>query len=103
MEHNKMPLIEKIIFGARYILVIFAIGLLLALIPYGIGFLIELYMYCKECYSMTIENRTLGILDLADSMMVGNVIYLLAAGSFSVFGIRACVKTLMTQYFLNTL
>jgi len=80
-----MSLLDRLIFNLRFVLVIFATGLLIALFPYAASFIMELYEYCIHCNRMTPEEKTLGILGLADTMMVANIIYLLGTGSFSTF------------------
>lgn len=78
-------MLHRIIFDIRYILALYIIGLLLALIPNAIIFVRDLFHYFAGSIDMTAEERTMSLFDMADTMMVAVFIVFLSQGSFYIF------------------
>lgn len=78
-------IIQKILFGSKWILVIFYFGLIVAQIIYCIKFCQETIHLIANFNEMNESNVMLGVLTLVDITMIGNLIKMIITGSYQTF------------------
>lgn len=77
--------LENILFNSRWLLAIPYLGLCLGLLVYIFNFIEEIYEMIRHIGHMTTETCMLSMLSLVDMAMVGNLIIMVAIGSYSIF------------------
>ena len=83
---------EDFLFGGRWILAPMYFGLTIALALYAVKFSIELIELCRHFLTLTEPQLLVGILDLVDISMIGNLVFFVIIGSYSIFVRRVRVK-----------
>jgi len=76
---------EKIIFESRWTLAPLYAGLLIAMVVYFFKFVEILFHMVVHMYSTETEQVMLDLLGLVDITMVGNLVYMVMVGGYSIF------------------
>jgi uncharacterized protein (TIGR00645 family) len=76
---------EKIVFGSRWLLYPFNLGLILALGIYVLRFAVDDYRFLRYSFSASLEDVVVMLLGLVDSYMVANLLIMIIQGSYQIF------------------
>lgn len=77
--------IETILFGSRWILVVFYLGLIVAMGIYALFFVREIVHLVLHHGTLTRESMLMSILELVDITMIGNLVKMIITGSYTSF------------------
>lgn len=88
-----MTAINRLILASRFILVLFYIGLGVALCAYGVRFLLKLHKYFAELFTMSDGESLLGLLYLLDSALVAGLVMMIAIASYDNMVARLAEKS----------
>lgn len=77
--------IERILFGAKWILILFYLGLIVAMVYYAVFFLKEIGHLVQHFGVMNKDAILMSILELVDITMIANLIKMIITGSYSSF------------------
>lgn len=84
--------VEHLVFGGRWMLAPMYLGLVVAISLYTYRFVLALYSLCLALPTIQEEALMLGVLNLVDITMVGNLIVMIMIGGWHIF-----VRTLNYQ------
>lgn len=76
---------EHFIYGGRWVIAPMYVGLLISLVLYTYKFLAQLWIMCRDINHTADAQLVLAALGLIDATMVGNLIYTIMVGSYSIF------------------
>lgn len=76
---------ESFIYGGRWLLAPMYVGLVVAMALYSYRFCVELVYLCAEFSGLTESTLMLGVLNLLDTVMTGNLLVFVLIGSYSIF------------------
>lgn len=76
---------EKVVFGSRWLLYPFNLGLILALGVYVGRFAIDDYRFLRYSFHGSLEDVVVMLLGLVDSYMVANLLIMIIQGSYQIF------------------
>lgn len=76
------PMIDKAILASRYILVVFYVGLGLALLVYAARFLMKLWAYAAGLFTADDTDHLIQLLHLLDSALVAALVVMVALSSY---------------------
>ena len=85
MANKAESILEKIIFGSRWLQAPLYAGLILGGILYAYKFIVELVHMCASINEITETVLMLGLLTLVDITMVANLIIMVIIGGYSTF------------------
>ncbi len=77
--------IERIIMGSRWILVVFYIGLTVSLALYGISFLLKLWKFVTQIDHLDETDAILNILGLIDASLVASLVVMVIISGYENF------------------
>lgn len=77
--------IETVLFGSRWVLVVFYVGLIVAMCVYALFFLKELAHMVLHQGGFTKESMLMSVLELVDITMIGNLVKMIITGSYTSF------------------
>lgn len=77
--------IENIIFGSRWLLIPFYLGLIVVMTIYTLVYVKEIFHLVTEIGDITKENVMLMILELVDIVMIANLVKMIITGSYNSF------------------
>ncbi|ESQ93791.1 TIGR00645 family protein [Asticcacaulis benevestitus] len=83
--HKLEYLIERVILGSRWLLVIFILGLAAALAVYGISFCVKLYTIALHTFDYDPNEMILAMLALIDAALVASLIVMVMISSYENF------------------
>lgn len=72
--------IETVLFGSRWVLVVFYVGLIVAMCVYALFFLKELAHMVLHQGGFTKESMLMSVLELVDITMIGNLVKMIITG-----------------------
>jgi uncharacterized protein (TIGR00645 family) len=78
-------LIENILFGSRWLLTFFFLGLIAGLLCYALVYAKGIYHLVTEANELTREMIMLEVLELVDMVMIANLIKMIITGSYNSF------------------
>jgi uncharacterized protein (TIGR00645 family) len=74
---------DRAVLASRYILVIFYLGLAVALAAYGVRFLVKVWKFTQDTLTSTSDSQMLlGLLYLVDSALVASLVAMVAISSY---------------------
>ena len=77
--------IENLIFGSRWLLIPFYLGLIVVMTIYTFVYVKEIFHLVAEIGDITKENVMLMILELVDIVMIANLVKMIITGSYNSF------------------
>lgn len=84
-ENNLKEFIEHIIFGSKWILVPFYLGLIVAQVVYLFWYLSDIVHMLAHATTIDKETGMLIVLELVDIVMIANLIKMIISGSYTSF------------------
>ena len=78
-------LVESLIFGSRWLLIPFYLGLIVVMTIYTFVYVKEIVHLVSEVDHITKENVMLMILELVDIVMIANLVKMIITGSYNSF------------------
>ena len=75
-------LLDKAVLASRHILVVFYVGLAVALALYGVRFLYKIWKFADTLFVMEDNDLLLGLLYLLDSVLVASLVVMVAISSY---------------------
>jgi uncharacterized protein (TIGR00645 family) len=83
---NKLNVIcERLVYESRWLLYIFTIGLVLALVMYMIHFSVDTFTFVMHAVNSPMEDVMVSLLGLVDSYMVATLLIMIVKGSYQIF------------------
>lgn len=82
---NPIKIIEKVIIGSKWLLLLFYFGLIVAQAIYAVKFAIQTVSMVTEFWKMDESEVMMAILTLVDMAMVANLIKMIVSGSYQTF------------------
>jgi uncharacterized protein (TIGR00645 family) len=82
---NFLHFVEISLYSSRWMLAIMYLGMIAAMGAYTFRFLIELVHMCTQFRRTTEETLLIVVLSLVDITMIGNLIYIIMLGGYSIF------------------
>jgi uncharacterized protein (TIGR00645 family) len=89
--------IESFIFGAKWLLVPFYIGLIVIMSVYCAKFSVQVYEGVIHCRTLTTQEIMLEALELVDAAMIANLIRMVITGSYQTFVCKVKDESLDTK------
>jgi uncharacterized protein (TIGR00645 family) len=89
--------IESILYNSRWMLALMYMGLIIAMGLYCLRFMIELWEMCREFLHMTEGELLIHVLSLVDITMIGNLVFVIMIGGYSIFVSEIDIKGMRTR------
>lgn len=77
--------VEVTLYASRWTLALMYLGMIVAMVVYTVSFVFELARMCSEYRHNGEERLLLSVLGLVDITMIGNLIYVIMLGGYSIF------------------
>lgn len=91
MKKKAENIIEKLVFGSRWIQAPIYIGLIIGSILYTYKFILELIHLCQSIKEITETELMLGVLTMIDMAMVANLLIMVIIGGYATFVSRLAI------------
>ena len=84
-ESQAILIARNIVFGSKWILVPFYVGLVVAQVLYAVKYVMEVFHSCLSFYEFSETQMMLAMLSLIDMVMIANLVRTIVAGSYHAF------------------